>query len=181
MARRQKLPNTPKDAFLVWQAARTAPDKSAFLEEAYKRGYKAAPLWMVEICYSVRLADPDFKRLYQLNVPEWASRAIQRACIAASCGELKSWDEAFGNPIPQGVRQGGLRTSVKQMDVWMRVRDKHEEEGWPIGDNLFAEVGKQCGFSASTVKNLYSKQEKAYRQEYGGRRPKFNRKIVIER
>ena len=123
-----------------------------FLRAAYRAGEKAAPLVMVWRHGGDPMDDHQ-------KIPIWAVSAISDACIKAFRGEIKSWDEVFGKPIPSGKHQRGVNTEAQKFDVYIRVMQL-KKAGHKINNDLFERVGKELRIGtvgrATTVKKLYS-------------------------
>jgi hypothetical protein len=146
-------------------------DTDGFLRAANWAGEKAAPLVMVMKAGG----DPmdDYK-----SIPAWAASAIKHACIKAFHGEIKSWDEVFGKPIPKGKQQRGIQTAAMKFEVHGRVMEL-KEAGHKIDNDLFDRVGKELRIGtvgrATTVKKLYGEVKRLRAAALQERKDKFDR------
>lgn len=132
----------------------TAEDYSALIKEEYDdgKGDKTALLRMIVYCAR-----------YSWQVPDWARCALLEVYESAQIGNIKSWDDAFGHPLPKGRQQRGVQTASRKWEVWCKVRDLHEE-GLAIDNELFELVGTKLGISGSTVAELYRQVERPMRR-----------------
>src|SRR5262245_12218982 len=110
------------------------------LKDDYENGHKPA-LWSVIVLAATG----------QSIIPDWARDVIMNAHTAVREGNVRSWDDIFGSPLPPGTRQGSLRTKAHQREVYERVLALHRDEGLPIGDVLFARVGRDLGVGGKTT------------------------------
>jgi hypothetical protein len=93
-------------------------------------------------------------------MPDWvADNFLQRFELVRS-SQVKSWDEAFGKPFPEGVHLDRLRRDrVMIPAVWSRIRHLRETENISVGDALFERVGEEFNVGKTKCKELYYQVE----------------------
>ena len=90
-----------------------------------------------------------------LSIPEWLGKALADAFHAVHTYKVRSWDDVFGKPLAKGKRLETERRNMEIADpIWRYVR-KLQEEGRPIGKELFAAVGKDFGVSGTVAEQIY--------------------------
>jgi hypothetical protein len=138
-----------------------APDKIARLRRALERGDTAEQ--MLEILNGPwddyidelrrRYAEGDKGALFvalcrctrsEVPPPPWVKRALGAASVATSCGDIRSWDEIFGELWPKGtnIARWQWKRDIAPA-VWKRTRELIDA-GRAIDDNLFDEVAELC-------------------------------------
>jgi hypothetical protein len=101
---------------------------------------------------------------FKRTLPEWAAEAMANAHSKFVNGQIKSWEDVFGESFP-GKRRAGLETSTRSFEIHGEVRRLREEGGMPIGQELFEEaaknlkIGRERGGESgwSTVRRIYYK------------------------
>jgi hypothetical protein len=89
-------------------------------------------------------------------MPEWARVAFLRAYEAAESFEIRSWDEVFGRPVPKGThfnsnkRDAVLPLIIVEHVEALRAAGRKVDKG-----DLFKEVGKKWGISATRASEIY--------------------------
>lgn len=111
----------------------------------YEAGDKNALLGAIRICAN-----------HDLVMPEWLARAFIRSYDKVLTHRVKSWDEAFGSPLPKGKHLNAARKKrEKSPAVWLEVRRMVTEEGRAIDDLLFEDVGKKLGLGKTQASEFY--------------------------
>lgn len=97
---------------------------------------------------------------HDLVMPEWVAMAFIRGYDAVLNLRARSWDKAFGQPYHNGMhlRDGRFRRE-KRFLVWCEVR-RRTQDGQPIDERLFEEVGKDLGMKRSLASKLYYEAER---------------------
>ena len=99
-----------------------------------------------------------------IPMPAWLSRAFVDACNQVFSYQAKSWDEVFGVPHPKGKHLAAMRKKRdKSLEAWVAVLRDHELHGKPIGEALFAEVGKELALGKTLVAEFYYEHQKRRR------------------
>jgi len=62
------------------------------MKRSFESGDKSTLLWTIYACLEMRRP-----------IPEWVRVAFLKAYEAAERFEIKSWDDAFGRPVPKGT------------------------------------------------------------------------------
>jgi hypothetical protein len=97
----------------------------------------------------------------ELPMPEWLATAFGAAYDRIAIRyEAKSWDDAFGNPIPKHFRPAAARKNREVgVRIYMRIteiiRARKSPKDAPLDERLFASVGKEFGVSRSDANKLY--------------------------
>jgi hypothetical protein len=114
--------------------------KFPLLERSYREGNnKSALIDVIALAW-----------LGGVEVPAWAREAVVTAYFLNT---PNSWDDLFGTPFRKGAKTTLLRKLDRiRLKVFRRVKELNAQ-GEPIGDELFAKVGKEFGVSGQTVKN----------------------------
>jgi hypothetical protein len=123
-------------------------DKSTLLHAIYSWCLMNRPYGVVDNDGKV-LAEPQFRPM-----PEWLRFAFVDAYESATGRyEIKSWNDAFGQPHPKGTQleKEKLRRRVIER-VWaLKVEDPER----PIDRGLFEQIGEELGIPAGTIDGLY--------------------------
>jgi hypothetical protein len=128
---------TTLEAISVWSVP--AWEKA---EQDFLAGDKSALLGTVATC--LQLGIP---------VPDWARNALWEVYN----NRPKSWDQAFGPPIPKGKSATATyRDRSLQSKIVLDIG--HSER--PIDQELFDEIGKRYNVSGAMAKRLYYSQER---------------------
>jgi hypothetical protein len=117
------------------------------LEEAYTAGGTWALLRAVGLCATHRLVMPD-----------WMVRELEWRLHKADNLLVKSWDEVFDPLLPRGRGKSFEAARKRHHNRWTVYTNVHLEKQkgeLPIGDALFAKIGKPLGMSGSSVRDLY--------------------------
>jgi hypothetical protein len=98
------------------------------------------------------LAEPQFRPM-----PEWLRIAFLRAYEAATRYEIRSWDDAFGQPHPKGRH---LKTEKRNAELRFLILRRVEElktENTPIDKGLFEQIGEELEppLKGTTVSEIY--------------------------
>jgi hypothetical protein len=96
-------------------------------------------------------------------VPDWAIVAFRHAYSRGSLGEIKSWDEVFGKPQTKPQNDKLIHHLKAQYEIWHMVAEA-KQQGTPIDNALFDDIGSRVGCGRSTAWVLYEKARK-YRGE----------------
>jgi hypothetical protein len=92
----------------------------------------------------------------KLPLPAWAADAFVDCYDKVMGYEVASWDDVFGNPLPDGMHRRTARLlKEKARYVVMLVDQEHHRNGRAKDDQLFEEVGKQFGIGKTLCKKLY--------------------------
>jgi hypothetical protein len=86
------------------------------------------------------------------QIPEWAGEILIGAQMAASYGELGTWDEVFGK-LARNQRKK-VRAWQSRRDIYAKVLHYHDL-GEPIDDLLFEKVGDMYGIGKTKTKEIY--------------------------
>jgi hypothetical protein len=100
-------------------------------------------------------------------LPVWAKVAF----LEAYDSKPRSWDEAFGRPVPKGKSAAKARKlGAIELKLWFRVREMHKA-GVPIDDGMFEKVGKEFKVSLADAKRIYYT---------GGRKAREEREAIVQ-
>jgi hypothetical protein len=106
-------------------------------ERRYRAGDKNALLATITLCV-----------FFGILVPYWARNAL----FDIVDNPPKSWDDAFGAPLPKGKSSSAARRHREvEFDIVLDV----ETAGAPIDEDLFERVGKKYNVSGGTAKRIY--------------------------
>jgi hypothetical protein len=106
-------------------------------ERLFRNGRKSTLLGVIAIC-----------ALLKIPMPDWARSAF----LDAYTNPPKSWDDAFGRPLPKGKSAAIVRKHrEKECDIVVDVGTAKA----PIDEGLFKRVGKKYNISAATAKRIY--------------------------
>jgi hypothetical protein len=114
------------------------------LKRSFEAGDKSVLLWTIYTCL-------DSGR----PIPQWSQAAFRNANEAAERFEIRSWDKVFGQPVRKGThlrprkRDAALPLIIVE-DVGALIR-----AGWKVNKDLFKEVGKAWGVSATRASEIY--------------------------
>jgi hypothetical protein len=114
------------------------------LKRSFEAGDKSVLLWTIYTCL-------DSGR----PIPQWSQAAFRNAYEAAERFEIRSWDKVFGQPVPKGThlrprkRDAALPLIIVE-DVGALIK-----AGWKVNKDLFKEVGKAWGVSATRASEIY--------------------------
>lgn len=91
-------------------------------------------------------------------LPWWCAVAFRGGYLKITQRRAKSWDDAFGRPLPKGARLDVLREQPrKEWEVWIRIKEiRSEHPGTPLDRNgIFKIVGEELGLSSSLAEKYY--------------------------
>lgn len=108
-----------------------------------------------EVGYLCVLDALDTCLTHGLQVPAWLSAAYQDAFRRSKIEVHRSWDEAFGRPIPKGTHATRLtRRRYLQYAIYNFVSDEREG-GSPIDEALFERTGARFGVGKTLASTIY--------------------------
>lgn len=92
-----------------------------------------------------------------MAMPDWVAAGYIKAHDMVLNYRAKSWDEAFGRPIPKGAHLNALRRRRQlRHRVWGEVfRAMRANPGRPIDKGLFEEIAERLGIGATYCEELY--------------------------
>jgi hypothetical protein len=132
----------------------TLEEESEIHRLCYEAGDKAALLLLMRHCY-----------LMHWDVPEWAQKAFLDVLDRVGRGDVRSWDDVFGEPLPKGKHMRTAQLEHRKYAIYIHVRAIVEKERVPIDGKLFERVGRETGLGGSTViKGLYYRVERVLRR-----------------
>lgn len=100
---------------------------------------------------------------FDLSMPAWLAHAFIAASDQVNAHKAKSWDDVLGAPHPKGKHLAAMRKKRdKGFAAWLAVTVAHEQHGRPIGEALFAEVGKELALNKTLVSELYYERKAKY-------------------
>jgi hypothetical protein len=106
-------------------------------EMDFRNGDKSVLLGVIVICVHIGIP-----------VPDWARRALWDAYT----NPPKSWDDAFGRPLPKGKSAAVVRKHrEKEYGIVVDVGTAKA----PIDGDLFKRVAKKYNISGATAKRIY--------------------------
>jgi hypothetical protein len=106
-------------------------------EEKYRNGEKERLLSTIVLCV-----------FFEMPVPAWARWALWDVYTR----KPKSWDDAFGRPVPKGESAGAAR---KRQELGYHIVLDVAKAARPIDERLFREVGKRYNVSGGTASRIY--------------------------
>jgi hypothetical protein len=147
------------------------PEKySQVCEAEYKAGKQSSLMRLVVHC-----------AIDKRPIPEWAAKVLEGAWGYAVWDAIGSWDEVFGKPNgkPCPFKPGRKTTLQRKIRNW-QLRDDvlwkvvdASENGRPIDNTLFSEIGRELGIGGKTeVKRLYAVAHKAFPIQIPRKAPK---------
>jgi hypothetical protein len=87
-------------------------------------------------------------------VPAWAKQGFFAGFEQVCRNEVRSWDAAFGAPVPKGVHLATRRQRHRRLMAAYTVWQKHQA-GAPLDDTLFERVGRKFGLGKTVCKQAY--------------------------
>jgi hypothetical protein len=114
------------------------------LKQKHEDGDKTALLYAVYHCL-----------LMKRPLPEWLRLAFLHTYESRARFEIRSWDEAFGTPVPRGTH---LEKEREHTELRARILERAREltaVGATIDKHLFEEIGRGLGISGTTASTLY--------------------------
>jgi len=88
-------------------------------------------------------------------MPEWVRVAFLCAYQAAERFEIRSWDEVFGRPVPKGTHLKPNKRDAALPLIIVEQVEALRAEGRKICKDLFKEIGKEWGISATRASEIY--------------------------
>jgi hypothetical protein len=113
------------------------------LQRAFERGDRLALFSAVALAMDTDTA-----------VPEWAKQAFFAGYEQVCRDEVRSWDAAFGAPVPKGVHLATRRQRHRRLMAAYAIRREHQA-GAPLDDTLFERVGRKFNFGKTACKQAY--------------------------
>jgi hypothetical protein len=118
----------------------------------FNAGDKQALLWAIDECAQT-VVD---QRSEAQPIPKWAAEAIIDKIYRGVTGEFATWDDAF-DKIYQANRRVRIKHLALMLKVWVRICQLDESRT----EELFVKVGKEFKIGATTVKEYWSRINKA--------------------
>jgi hypothetical protein len=100
------------------------------------------------------------------SLPDWVRKGLREAHERFECGDINSWEDIFGKPFPGKSRKTAQNRALG-INIWVEVR-RRIDQGQPIDEHLFEQVGKSFDMKHSTVSKLYYWFDKAYQPGWPG-------------
>lgn len=92
---------------------------------------------------------------YGLTLPDWIRFELEAGLNRYKGAEAKEFGEAFGVTREKGFHQNAARERQrKAFPIYLEVQRRHEE-GEPIDESMFAQVGALFCISGSRAKGFY--------------------------
>jgi len=124
------------------------------LQKRSKNGDKSALLDAIYYCC-----------LMKRPLPEWLRRAFLTAYNTKTGYEIKSWDDAFGQPHPKGKHVDRERLKFKLRHILVQRVEELQSE-MPIDKKLFEKIGKELGIGGSTtISDIYYEERRQLKEE----------------
>jgi len=106
---------------------------------------------------------------HRLAMPDWLAHEFINQVHRVTSGQVASWDEVFGRPLPKGRHLETRRSAyLNQFSVLKKVTELRAS-GLPVGKGLFEMAAEQlnkefCAANALPYKLTETPTEKLYRQ-----------------
>jgi len=123
------------------------------LKESLEGGDKSALLDAIYYCC-----------LMKRPLPEWLRLAFLGAYDSKTGYEIKSWDDAFGQPHPKSAHLKKEKRNFEIRHVIMqRVQELVSEK--PVDKELFEKIGKDLGIGGgTTVSEIYYEERRRLKE-----------------
>jgi hypothetical protein len=131
----------PDDLLFQWAALHWLDA----LEKEYNRGRQSIYLFhAIGLCAS-----------HSVLLPRWAADAFRHGFWKVERAHARSWDAAFGAPLPKGAKLPALRRKqLFSWSVYFRVRELNQANT-PIDDGMFEVVAREVGIGKRACKEYY--------------------------
>lgn len=115
-------------------------------KEEYEKGNKFALMQVIYLCSCEKIP-----------LPDWTAQGFTSAFNKVRIGEVKSWDDVFGNPHPKGKHLNAIKKRNSLIwPIYERVREiKNLEPSVPIDEHLFERIGNEFHISKTSVSDYY--------------------------
>ncbi|NYG31636.1 hypothetical protein HZU83_20740 [Sphaerotilus montanus] len=119
--------------------------------EKRKDYYKEHPLKGVALCIQ-----------NDLVAPLWLAYAFLREYRSAAHGRVRTWDEAFGPPLPKGTNLALFRRARINTTKVINLFSKKIQENplRSVNKALWEEIGREVGEGATRAEELYREARK---------------------
>jgi hypothetical protein len=87
--------------------------------------------------------------LHNIPLPEWAAAAYVERYRRGYHGEIRSWDEVFGQPTRYGTGER-IKRKIEQSRAVLEEVERVRAEGEPLDDEEFTTIGRRLGVGAKT-------------------------------
>jgi hypothetical protein len=114
------------------------------LKERFEAGDKSALLFAIYHCL-----------LLKRSLPEWLRLAFLHTYEAHARFEIRSWDEAFGRPVPKGTHLETEKRNAELRPLIIERVQALKAQGRPIDKGLFEKIGRDLKLAGTTVSEIY--------------------------
>jgi hypothetical protein len=119
------------------------------LKEIFEGGGKWALLDAIYYCL-----------LLERALPEWLRKAFLGAYHSKTAYEIKSWNDAFGQPHPKGTHVDKKKRHFELRHVIVQRVEELQSE-IPVDKRLFEKIGKDLGIGGgTTVSKIYYEERR---------------------
>jgi hypothetical protein len=121
---------------------------TAYLEKMLKRdfesGNKSALLDALYVCLELKRP-----------IPKWLQVAFLNAFEAVERYEIRTWEQAFGKPVPKGTH---LKPRKRDAELSLNIIERVEalkRAGTKVDKDLFRAVGREWGINGTRASEIY--------------------------